>query len=168
MNYKRYPLADYPGDLWHDWDALNLQYCQSHPMLDSRFVRPLTTYFPAKIDVLAGFQGQELVALFLLDGGKGLIQLPYLPGQAQLALALVPNNISSVDLFRLAALHMSALRLDLLAIDSQYQRGLLEVDGVETEPRYTDMVIDVLDEFSDYWSQRPKKLRKNMTRRRKK
>ena len=164
MNWSRYTLADYPSDLWRDWDLLNLRYCQSHPMLDSRFVQPLTKHFPAKINILAGFRDQEVVALILLDNAKGLIQLPYLPSQTQMALALLPDDISVIDLSDMQCLPISALRLDLLAVDSQYQQVLLRLDGVETQARGTNMVVEASDSFADYWSQRPKNLRKNITR----
>lgn len=163
MKWKRYAIADYPDDLWHDWDVLNARYCRFHPLLQSHFVRPLTKHFPAEIEVLAGYCNGECAALVLLERSRGIIQRPYLPGQSQIALLLAPPEFSLNQSYR-ECMPTTACRIDILSIDSLYQPELSKLNRSQTTIRGSDMVIKIDDDFTGYWTQRPKNLRKNILR----
>jgi Acetyltransferase (GNAT) domain len=164
MNWKRFALTDCPANFWEQWDALNYRYCELHPMLQSRFIRPLIQAFPADIDVLAGFQENCLSALILLERSGGFVKRTFLPSQAQIALLLVPSNISPINRFKRALLPSMAYRIDLLSIDPRYQSGLIAVKGEDSKSKGMNMVVDVTLSFEEYWSLRPKNLRKNISR----
>jgi GNAT acetyltransferase-like protein len=164
MNWRRFTLTDCPVDFWEQWDLLNNRYCNSHPMLQSRFVRPLIQAFPADIDVLAGIHEDRFTALILLEKSGVLIKRAYLPSQAQLALLLVPDDLRPHNQFKRAILPSMACRIDILSIDPRYHTGLTPLNGEDSKPKGMDMVVDVTGSFEEYWSLRPKNLRKNISR----
>lgn len=164
MLWKIHSFNEYPGNLWQDWDRLNALHCESHPMLDSRFVRSLTEHFPAKIEVLSAHQDGTCTAIILLEKSSSFIKRPYLPSQAQLALAVFPNDIDDFNPFGKARLQLPALRLDLIAIDSKYQKGIAALNTAEVKTRAINIVVDMAGSFEQYWNNRPRNLRKNMSR----
>lgn len=164
MKWEIHTIEKYPGDLWGDWDKLNAEYCDSHPMLQSVFVKKLIEYFPAEIEALCGFNGFRCLAIILLKAESGIIKTAYIPSQSQIALLLAPPNINRY--FDIKQLNFSSIvtRLDMLSIDPEYQPGIIDIEGLEIAPNKTDAVIDVTSSFEDYWSKRPKNLRKNISR----
>jgi len=164
MKLSCVPMADYPGDLWLDWDELNQSYCDSHPLLQSRFVEPLTRHFPSDIEVLAAYESDKCMALMLMQSARGVIQSSYLPSQSQMALALTPEAFPSVFEQQHGCVPAKVLRMDVFSIDPRYQSGIARLSGLELIPKSTDAAIDCSGDFDNYWAQRPKNLRKNISR----
>lgn len=162
--WERFELSSYPGDIWEDWNRLNREYNASHPMMDSRFVAKLVQFFPAKIDVLVATHENETVALVLVESGKHLITTLYRPSQIQLALAVVPGRSSSLFDQILSCMPWTVMRLDLYSLDPLYHASLMSEMEADLESGAVNMVIEIGDDFSDYWSKRPKNLRKNISR----
>ena len=162
--WERFELSVYPGDLWSDWNKLNDEYNAAHPMMDSRFVSKLVHFFPAKIDVLVARVDSKIVALMLVESGKQIMTTLYRPSQAQLALAMLPAQceLSFHDIF--SCMPLSVMRLDVYSLDPIYHASLMSEMDADLESGAVNMVIEIGDEFSDYWSQRPKNLRKNISR----
>lgn len=164
MKLSIVPIADYPGDLWLDWDRLNQEYCNSHPLLHSKFVEPLTRHFPSNIEILAAYDNDKCKALMLMQSAKGIIQSSYLPSQSQMALALTPEAFPNVFEQQHSCIPAKVLRIDLFSIDPKYQPGIARLSGLELTPKSTNAVIDCSGNFDRYWAQRPKNLRKNISR----
>lgn len=164
MSLKTYPICDYPGSLWENWDRLNEKYYNAHPLLQSRFVEPLSRYFPANIEILTDYERGKYSIMILLEVSNGLVQSAYHPAQSQIALMLAPQKTD--DHFNLdrAQVSTDVLRLDLFAIDPKYQRSVVEIPGLELTVKSTNTSIDVTGCFADYWGCRPKNLRKNISR----
>ena len=157
-------MKQYPGDLWRDWDRLNSAYNDAHPMLDARFVSRLLRHFPAAIDVVVARQGDEPVFLMLVENGGKIVTSLYRPSQIQLAVALMPRRavIPLSGIF--SALPLSVIRLDIYAVDPVYHAALVVQEKDQLEGGAMNMVIDTRGEFAQYWSSRPKNLRKNISR----
>jgi CelD/BcsL family acetyltransferase involved in cellulose biosynthesis len=154
----------YPGELWRDWDRLNNAYNDAHPMMDSRFVSRLVEHFPAPIDVVAARQGGEPVFLLLVESGGRIVTSLYGPSQTQLALALMPRRATIPFTGIFNALPLSVIRLDMYALDPLYHAALVAQKEGQLESGALNMVIDTRGGFDQYWSARPKNLRKNISR----
>ena len=162
--WERLKLSSYPGDIWEDWNRLNSEYNASHPMLDSRFVSKLVQYFPANIDVLVATGGDKTVALVLVESGTHIINSLYRPSQIQLALAVVPGRSTSLFDDLLSCMPWTVMRLDLFSLDPLYHASLMSDMADDLESGAVNMVIEIGASFSEYWSKRPKNLRKNISR----
>lgn len=163
-SWERFELSSYPGDLWGDWNRLNCDYNASHPMMDGRFVSKLLLFFPAKIEVLVATRGTEVVALVLVDAGKKIVTTLYRPSQIQLALAVVPSESSSLFNEILSSMPWTVMRLDFYSLDPLYHLSLISEMEKDLENGAVNMVVEIGDNFNDYWSKRPKNLRKNISR----
>lgn len=148
---------------WAQWDRLNTRYNAAHPMLDSRFVRPLIKHFPQELEVLRGENLGQVTALLLLQNkGRGVVQV-FAPSQAQICLCLVPERLDMRAL--LAALSALQLRLDCWFVDPLFQQGMLDsasYASAQISSINMDIVID--GEFDQYWADRSKNLRKGIKR----
>lgn len=132
--------------------------------MDSRFVSRLVEHFPATIDVLAARQGREPVFLMLVESGGRIVTSLYGPSQTQLALALMPRRATIPFTGVFNALPLSVIRLDLYALDPLYHAALVAQKEAQLESGALNMVIDTRGGFDQYWSARPKNLRKNISR----
>lgn len=162
--WLRYSMERYPGDLWRDWDRLNSAYNDAHPMLDARFVSLLLRHFPAAIDVVVARQGDEPVFLMLVESDGKIVTSLYRPSQTQLAVALMPRRAMIPFSGVFSALPLSVIRLDIYAVDPLYHAALVTQEEGQLEDGALNMVIDTRGEFAQYWSSRPKNLRKNISR----
>lgn len=162
--WKRYSPDSYPGDLWLDWDRLNRAYNKGHPMIDSRFVSRLVEFFPADIEVLVATQENEPVFMLLVELGGKVVAPLYRPSQMQLALAVLPDRSTLPFTQLFSCMPLSLMRLDLYSLDPLFHSALIEQKQALLEDGATNMVVDTRGDFSDYWSSRPKNLRKNVSR----
>lgn len=162
----RIDTADELGDdLWRMLDSENERVCGKHPLLDSRFVRPLLQYFPADVLVAHSYTKRQRAALLLLVRESPWRIVGYRPYQSQLALAIVDPRyqLDFGEICRVSG--VGTLRMDLSAIDPKYQSGLIKraPDRVYSV-RATNIVIKADGSFEAYWQSRPRKMRKNVER----
>ncbi len=161
--WRRYPF-DNSEQFWAEWDQLNSLYNQSHPMLDSVFVRALIKYFPEKLDVLCCQENQKTRALLLVHSSGWGVTHVFAPSQTRISLCLVPSTVNISAL--LSALRFRHWRLDCLFIDPLFQRSML-LDGqpgaVKTVSA-TNMDISISGDFEQYLSSLSRKLRKDFRR----
>lgn len=168
MGVELLPSSEWPDNFWQQWDRLNRQHCNNHPMLQSRFVEPLARYFSSNgLTAAISTQGGEINgALLLQPSGRraGTVRSAFLPSQAQIALIQTGSDPAGFLAGCLRALPRTTLRLDLLAVDSKYQRPLLGIPGIVSALRGVDMSISLTGSFETYWNDRPRKLKKNISR----
>ena len=166
ISWKKFSINSSPNNFWESWDELNQLYNDAHPMLDSRFVKPLISYFPSSgsIIVLACYQASGPIAYFLIQEKNSLIANAYLPSQAQIALALLPKNIPLNNLDFSFSLNWWNIRLDFYGVDPKYHAPLTNIRQSEKQHRANNVIINLEQSFEQYWKDRPNNLRKNITR----
>ncbi len=153
-------LSNQGNRFWQDWDRLNHRYHSGHPMLDSRFVSALLTYFPKSVDALCGYSNGERVTILLVERTGGAVRKLYKPSQAQLALALMPEEVMDIPRM-LKALPDSVGRLDFFALDPTYHAGMLRQSVSDRQPAALNMIVSTSGAYANYWQDRPKQLKKN-------
>lgn len=147
-----------------EWDQLNAQLYDSHPLFDSRFVGPLLDYFGSGKEKLCICRVNGVIegALILRPSGAGRWS-SFLPSQAQVAPVLLS------DASRLGALLRElpgfAWTIEFLAIDPRYSPDFsrLNLEKIVSPHAYT-IGIDRGIRFVDYWKDRPKNLQANIRR----
>lgn len=142
------------------WDALNEQAFGGHPMLSAAFVNGLLRHFPAPPVYLCVAEGDA--AMCLLRPQRLGVWASYLPSQSQIGLSLLKGPIDLQGLLK--SLPMTALQLDLLALDplvngDEFRAGSQQVCS---SPQALTMAIDLAAGDDNYWAGRSKNLRKNM------
>lgn len=161
------PLSDVSTRFWQDWDTLNSHCCNHHPLLQARMARLLIEYFPARLEAITVMQDGAPAAVMLIkhtDRRWRLVKTGYLPAQSQIALAHIHPGCHDLRRKLFRALPPTTQRLDLLFVDSLYQSTLTEAEGAERSVRGKDMTISLDGEFKAYWDNRPKTLKKNISR----
>ncbi|WIV95929.1 GNAT family N-acetyltransferase [Kinneretia aquatilis] len=166
-SWSCHPLRHALGDFSVEWDELNRQSFRAHPMLWSGFVNQLLKHFG---------NGSELLCIRRQDGKADAMLVlrrrdfgtwaTFLPSQAQIAPALLPDLAAAQDL--LAHLPAPAWALDLMCIDT----GFTQTGGLEANPRAASrslehartIAIPMTGSFESYWASRHKKLISNMRR----
>ena len=147
-----------------DWDRLNADLYDSHPYFDSRFVGALIEHFATGNEVLCLYRQDNVVsgALIIQPNGWGRWS-SFRPSQAQITAVLLDNANLLPDLLK--SLPGFAWTIELIAIDPRYSPDFLAPDmaNIVSEQAYTIGVHPGIS-FSDYWGQRPKKLKANMQR----
>ncbi len=146
------------------WDALNRRKFRHHPMLDSRFVDGLLSYFSDGGECLCVLEeAGRPEAMCLLRPDKFTTWATFLPSQAQIGPALV----SSQEVLEQLTHDLPGLvaRLDILCSDSDLgdltarpKRSIYSTDHALT------MNIRLQGSFDEYWSARSKKLVQNVSR----
>lgn len=147
-----------------EWDRLNAELHGCHPFFDSRFVGPLLEHFGTGDERLCIHRsaGTPDGALILHPRGLGRWET-FTPDQAQVSAVLVGNGQLFETLF--PALPARAWSIDLLALDPDYApdwRGLRLPR--RAAPHALTMAAASDGAFADYWQTRPKNLRKNIRR----
>lgn len=168
VQWRLIDFESYPGDIWHDWQALCRSHHASNPMLDAVFVRLLVEYFGSDIYVLQGEQDGTTRTLALLENSAKGVWRGFRPSQAQAAL-VVGKPASTIDTRAIVkALPGISLRLDLQGLDPREHEPFLQPSpSVQLDNSLHDMCVDISGSFEDYWNARPRNLRKNMRRYRK-
>lgn len=155
------------GEFSAEWDELNSRSFRAHPMLWSGFVNQLLRHFA---------NGSELLCVRRIEGKADAMLVlrrrdfgtwaTFLPSQAQIAPALLPDLAAAQDLLR--HLPSPAWALDLMCIDT----GFTQTGGLEATPRAASrtlehartIAIPMIGSFEHYWASRHKKLTSNMRR----
>ena len=152
-------------EFWGEWDGLNARLNQSHPLLDSRFVRPLLECFGTRAErmLTCRVNGRLAAAAIVVQRHAGIWET-FLPSQAPLA----PVLIATRDVARQALRHLPGFVLfsDFLCQDPHFSPfGPNDGAGsVETTPYADTMAIDLRRGFAIYWQSRSRNLRKNIAR----
>lgn len=157
-------LAKGLGEHAAAWDALNESLFNNHPMLESRFVDCLLGHFGDGSEHLCVLTSNGVTqAMCLLKPGKLGIWSTFLPSQAQVGPALIPNPDTLTDL--IPSLPGKAIRLDILCNDPEF--GDLSGGNVATAtPQNHALTMNIRLDGSceSYWAARSKKLTQNMGR----
>lgn len=147
-----------------EWDRLNHNLFGGHPLLDSRFVEPLLTHFGKPGLKMAIYQEADAtIAMALLQRSSWGIWRSFLPPQAQVSPSLIPDPEVAERLAR--SLPRSTSRLDLLNQDTAYPPFHdATIRSIDRTPHLHTMAVATDGSFSDYWNERPRKLRNNAKR----
>ncbi len=166
MQWQLTPLGAYTGNLWQDWQSLVDRKHAGNPMLSSVFVELLVEYFAEELFLAVGYADGELQVMGLLEPrGKGIWRV-FKPSQAQLALWVGDAVFNLQQL--IVHLPGTPLRLDFYSLDPLEHKALLGcIKDRQLSECAVNMRIAVSGDFDSYWSERPKKLRQNLKRYRK-
>lgn len=158
--------AEVDAAFWADWDALLGASYGGNPMLESRFMRPCVEHFagPGLRSVSIG-RATGTQALLLLSRRRPGLFGTFSPSQSQIA-PLVAEPEGPFDAGgAFASLPASCMRIDLFNVDPDFApRRLIDGPKVQRQVHAVTMDIDATGSFEDYWRRRPKKLRDNMKR----
>lgn len=162
-NWQFFPASDFPKYA-EQWDKLNQQLYQSHPLLDSRFVAALLKYFGNQQVLLAVYpaSAEQNGNLLLLQPRKLGIWSSFLPSQTQIAPLLCSYPKALPDL--LTALPGFPVMIDVLCQDPLYTFSTGTINNIESFDHNLTINIDLAWDYNDYWQQRPKNLRENLRR----
>jgi CelD/BcsL family acetyltransferase involved in cellulose biosynthesis len=155
------------GGFSQEWDELNNRSFRGHPLLWSGFVNQLLTHFGDGSELLCvRRQSGQADAMLLVRRREFGTWATFLPSQAQIALALLPELEIAQSL--LPCLPAPAWALDLLCIDTRFTRtGSLDAFPSATCSKLEHaltIAIPMTGSFESYWSYRHKKLISNMRR----
>lgn len=165
MKWNVFQIEEYPGSLWQDWQTIVDKAHCGNPMLEKSFVKLLVEFYGQDIYVARAMKGEQLTALTLLEKHKRVIWRGFKPSQCQIALYVTlesqDQNLSGL----VKAIPGSCLKLDLYAIDPLEQSPLLESIPASGRSEFaTNIQTRFNGSFDEYWLQRPKKLRQNISR----
>ena len=149
-----------------DWDRLNSQLMDAHPLLSAAFVDSLVRHFGESGVLLAmAREGEHVIAMLLLNPQPKVMGVwsSFLPSQLQIGPTLLPPKLAVGGL--LHELPGYATELDLLCNDPRFG-DLREPPGnpADSMPHALTMSVNLRGGFDDYWAQRPRKLIQNMRR----
>jgi len=164
MTWQLHPAREAFSAFAAEWDRLNAELYNSHPMFDSRFIGPLLAHFGDGKELLCIHRSAETIdgGLILHPLGLGRWAL-FLPSQAQ-AGAVMLKDAGLLETL-LPALLGRAWSLDLLSVDPRYAPAWthLRLPRIVI-PHAIIMAVATAGNFDDYWQTRPKKLRENIRR----
>lgn len=149
-----------------DWAELSNRHHSNNQFLSTEFLSLLLKYFgqSSLYQVRAVCRGKT-VCLMLLRKRNKLIWELYKPSQAQVGLVLIDPAFSPDIPSLLNALPGFAARIDFLSLDPlEHQSLIAKLLNGESEPYATNMQIRLNGSFDDYWQERSKNLRKNISR----
>ncbi|ABM62332.1 GNAT family N-acetyltransferase [Halorhodospira halophila] len=151
-----------------DWQRLNQRCCGAHPLLSADFFTALLRHFPGEDVYLAALHDRELpIAMALLTPLTAMRWALYHPSQAPLGPILLDS--SQVDPDRALAdlldtLPGQTLQLDLTQLDPTFFPVAFDSNRVERIHYVTTMAVSPEGSFETYLSNRPRKLRSNLRR----
>lgn len=165
MSWQVYLHKEYPGDLWKDWDELNVRYHNANPVLSSDFLSLLCHYIKPELFVAVSNNASGIQALILLEKCKLGSWRVFKPSQVTLACILV-SPTAELNLTRLfSALPGTANRIDFISLDpAEHASVIASQVAKELTQKATNIRVNVDAGFEHYWESRPKKLKANIKR----
>lgn len=156
------PINQYPGDLWKDWDDLYYRHHENNPILNRYFVSTLYKHYPDNVYVAVSKRENSIQAIILLVRKSIGRWVNYLPSQSPIALFLCDKEVD-IDIQKLLnRAGIASLRIDLYSLDPQ-EHNCITNQATVHQPHARNMTIEISGNFDDYWTSRPKPLRKGLT-----
>lgn len=157
------------GDYTQEWDALNARSA-NHVLLDSRFIKLSLKYFAESPIHLAVHTGGNHGMVLLRRAGAVLWET-FQPAQAPLGFFLFENKLDAGDRIvasLLPSLPGTALELSILHQDPDFSAAadLRGQANTETVPYIETPRLRIEGDYDDYWKQRSKNLKHNLSRQR--
>ncbi|MCW8866504.1 MAG: GNAT family N-acetyltransferase [Colwellia sp.] len=132
-------------------------------MLDYRFFSSLFQFYSANVFVARGKVEGKLSAIVLLEKVSLGQWKNYLPSQSQIAPILISPTVEFNLNGLMQALGSPTIKLDWFSLDSQEHNTLIK--NVRNLQNYAQNIkLSISDDFATYWSNRPKRLRKDISR----
>lgn len=147
-----------------EWDRLNREIYQGHPLFDSRFIGALLACFGQGDECLCSHASPQGIdgALILRPLGLGRWAL-FLPAQLQAGPVLVRDAALLSGLF--ASLPGNAWSIDLLALDPSFSPDWANSRIARSVVAHAcTMTVSSEAGFDAYWHDRPKHLKQNLER----
>lgn len=164
MGWEIHPAKAAFPEFAQEWDRLNEQLYESHPLYDSRFVGPMLEFFASGKEQLCIHRNDGLVtgALILQADGMGRWS-SFKPSQSQATALLLKDPHVLETLFR--ELPGFVWSIEFYAIDPRYSPDLSQRRLVTlTSPQAHTIGVYPHTSFSEYWDTRSKNLRANIRR----
>lgn len=166
MIENRWEIISLPSTLGQyasAWDRLNERLFRSNPMLHSRFVDGLLTYFGTGEEKLCILKplGAPLAMCILKPMGRG-VWTTFLPSQAQIGPALIVDSSEITSLIR--ELPGIVGSVDLRCCDPAFGDLAGNRKTTFTQNHALTLNVSLEGDFEGYWAQRSKQLKKNFRR----
>ncbi len=150
-----------------EWDNLNANLYDSHPLLNSDFIAPLVKYFADDHTHLAILsRGNSTQAMALLQKNNLIKWSSFLPSQLQISPVLFKDKDQAISLIK--KLPFSVLMLDILAQDPLnspfYGESSISNTNLSRMQHAITMNIAIQGSFESFWDSRSSKLRHNISR----
>ncbi len=150
-----------------EWDNLNANLYDSHPLLNSDFIAPLIKYFADDNTHLAILsRGNSTQAMALLQKNNLIKWSSFLPSQLQISPVLFKDKDQAISLIK--KLPFSVLMLDILAQDPLnspfYGESAISNNNLSRMQHAITMNIAIKGSFESFWDSRSNKLRHNISR----
>ena len=162
-NWQLFPASAF-SEYTEQWDKLNQQLYQCHPLLDSRFVGALLKHFGNQQILLAVYpaNAKQNGNLLLLQPKRLGYWSSFIPSQAQIASLLCSYPQALQQLF--TSLPGLPVAIDLLCQDPLYTFHSQVLKHIETFVHVNTINIDLAETFNHFWQQRSKNLQQNLKR----
>ncbi|MEQ8661163.1 MAG: GNAT family N-acetyltransferase, partial [Gammaproteobacteria bacterium] len=163
------PFDSGEGTFWERWDACLARFFGAHAMLDARFLQPLVEAFGhPDLQVLTAGPDDDPDVMMIVECRRRGVYNTFMPAQLQVAPVLCRPGLP-IDVTALfSALPASWLRFDFFNVDPLYfGPGLVPSDNIDAKIHAVTTNVDAARPFEEFWSVRPKKLRDNVKRYRK-
>lgn len=166
MSWKLLELDKHHAEIMDIWAQLSSRYHNHNHFLASPFFHSLLTYFRQPRLFAAIWQPENSPkAILILHKRTFGIWETYKPAQAQIALALCTPETQPDLVSLVKQLPGLPLRLDFYGLDThEHQPFLDQINPENTELLATDIQVSVTGDVEDYWKDRPRKLRQNISR----
>ncbi len=168
MTWQLAPAREAFASFAPEWDRLNAELYDNHPMFDSRFIGPLLDCFGDGHELLCTHRSADTNdgaidgALILRPLGLGRWAL-FTPAQTQASAVMLKDARLFETLLPILPGH--AWSLDLLSIDPAYAPNWSGLHLPYTViPHAITMSVATDGDFNHYWQERPKRLIKNIRR----
>lgn len=164
MHWEFHPAKTAFPQFAQEWDRLNMQLYDGHPLYDSRFVGPMLEFFGTGNERLCILRSNGCVTGALILQARGMGRWSsFKPSQSQ-ATALLVGDARMLEAL-LKALPGYAWSLELYAVDPRYSPDLSRIEVASLASAHALTIgIDGDIEFSAYWNERSKNLRANIRR----
>lgn len=165
--WQLYPISNFDTHS-ASWDQLN-QVSAQLPILDSDFIRPLIKYFATGREKLAIYRDDnEIMAMAIIHRYKLGCWMTFQPSQAPLGCWLQTPRVSMCTLIEQLKkeLPFPTLVLSITQQDPSITARPKTTDSLNTLDYITTASIPLTGSFVDYWGQRSKNTRQNLSRQR--
>ncbi len=144
----------------------------NHPYLESRFVLPLMEIFPHGGEYVAEYQHDgKIVCAFVMSEFSKLSAASYVDGVCQISLTYIDNDLSARELeciiqslFKMLPKFYLTINFELQDPDLTDVAKFQAINNADIRICAHNTSIPAGIKFEQYWSDRPKKLRKELAR----
>ncbi len=150
---------------WDIWQKIVDEHHDANPVLHSKFVKLLVEFFSEKIHLAEGSVDGSIKILALIEQPSWGNWSVFKPSQAAIAM-IIGQKEYFVNIGELIKkIPNYCFRLNFYSLDPIEHSNITKcIDKNILAVTSTDITIEITKQFDEYWTSRPKSLRKNINR----